>query len=293
MTEYVSVRASETLDQTELVRFLKSRFAQLTRPVGRTVIQGTECVETRVPSNSAEFDEICNFIVTKRRQGQPAYCDFSIGNYLRKYTKEELRSAELLRLIIDSQFKPSGEECGTVYEGLCEHCNHGRQASDLILDLRRVPQHKDLSETISWVEWVVSERFVTICKEKGLSGAEFRPIYEFKNPTQRSNKWQQVWVTGKAGELSPETELLRDPFSPPGPTWSCPRGHSVVTQFKSEMYIRKSSWDGADISITTSLFGQGRNLLRPTPFIFVSRRMYGALEESALQGFSFEVAHLV
>src|SRR2546429_7140207 len=47
MTEYVNVRASETLDQGELVAFLKSRFAAAMRPVGRT----TDRKSTRLNSS--------------------------------------------------------------------------------------------------------------------------------------------------------------------------------------------------------------------------------------------------
>src|SRR2546429_36247 len=85
MTEYVNVRASETLDQGELVAFLKSRFAAAMRPVGRTTVEGTECVEVRVSSNSPEFEEIRRFIVARRKQGLHGFSDFTIGWYLRKY----------------------------------------------------------------------------------------------------------------------------------------------------------------------------------------------------------------
>lgn len=68
MTEYVNVRASETLDQGELVAFLKSRFPEKTKLVGRTVVKGTECVEVRVPSDSPEFEEIREFIDARRKR---------------------------------------------------------------------------------------------------------------------------------------------------------------------------------------------------------------------------------
>jgi hypothetical protein len=293
MTEYVNVRASEILGQEELVSFLKSRFPEATKPIGRTVVEGTECVEVRVPSNSGEFEEIRKFIDARRKQGQRGFADFTIGWYLRKYTKTELQNAEVLRLTIASHFEPSGEECGTIYETLCNHCNWGRQVSDLILDLRRVPQHKDVSETIAWVERVVSSNFVRTFTENKLTGAEFRPIFEFKNPTKQSKDWHQLRVTGKAGELAESTRLGRDPFSPSQISWRCPLGHSVVTEFLSEIYLQRSTWDGSDITVTEALFGQGRNLLRPTPLIIISQRMYHALQKAGLKGFSVEVAHLV
>lgn len=291
--EYINVRAAETLGQEELIAFLKARFPKATKSVGRTIVEGTECVEIRVPFHSPEFEEIGKFVKAKRKQGIRGFTDFTIGWPLRKYTKSELQQAEVLRLTIASHFEPSGEECGTIYKTLCNHCNWGIQVSDLILDVRRVPQHKDISETIAWVEWVVSSKFVRTFAENNLTGAEFRPIFEFENPTKQSQEWHQLWVTGKAGEFAENTKLGKDPFSPLEVSWRCPLGHSVVTEFLSEIYLRRSTWDGSDIAVTTPLFGQGRNLLRPTPLVIVSQRMYRSLQEMDLRGFSFEVAHLV
>ena len=293
MLEYVNVRASEILDQGELLAFLKSRF-EITSPVcGRRIVEGTECVEVRVPSDSPEFEEIRRFIDARRKKAVHGFSDFTIGWYLRKYTKAELQQAEVLRLMISPRFEPCGEECGTIYETLCNECNWGRQVSDLILDTRRVPQHKDISETIAWVEWVVSSKFVRAITETKLTGAEFRPIFEFKNPTKQSREWHQLRVTGKVGELAETTKLGSDPFSPSQVGWRCPLGHSMVTAFLSEIYLHRNAWDGSDIAVTSALFGQGRNLLRPIPLIVVSQRLYRVLEEAELKGFSYEVAHLV
>lgn len=293
MTEYVNVRASETLGQEELVSFLKSRFPNATKQVGRTVVEGTECVEVRVPSNSPEFEEIRRFIVSKRAQGARGFSDFTIGHYLRKYTKAELQDAEVLRLTITSHFEPSGEECGTIYETLCSRCNLGRQVSDLILDLRRVPQHKDVSETIAWVEWVVSSKFMRAFIDNQLSGAEFHPIFDLRNPTKQARDWYQLSIKGNAGRLSDKTKLGRDPFSPSEIIWRCPLGHSVVTEFLSEVHLERNTWDGSDIGVTRALFGQGRNLLRPTPLIIISQRAFRVFEEVGVKGIGYEVAHLV
>ncbi len=294
MTEYVCVRASEILNQGELVSFLKSRFPNATKPVGRpSGIEGTECVEARVPSGSAAFDDIRRFINAKRDRGIHGYSDFGIGRFLRKYTKEDLQSAELLRLTIVPHFEPSGEECGTIYETLCPYCNLGRQASDLILDLRRVPQHKDISETIAWVEWVVSSRFVQTVTENQLTGAEFRPVFDLRNPTRPSAAWQQLRVASTVGWLAENTKMGRDPFAPSQLSWQCQLGHSMVTMFLSEVYLRRDAWDGSDIAITSALFGQGRNLLRPCPLIIISQRMYRALEMAKVKGLSYERVHLV
>jgi hypothetical protein len=275
------------------VAFLESRFPGATKSIGRNAIEGTKCVEARVPADSPEFREIARYIDSRRAQGQKAFESFPIASYLRKYTKNELRDAELLTLDVSSYFEPSGEECGTVYETLCQECNMGRQASELILDLRRAPQMKDMAQTIAWVEWVVSSRFVRIFRERKLNGAEFRPIFEFKHPTRKSKDWYQLWVTGRAGKLSERTQMGKDPFSPSQIGWCCPQGHSVATRFLSEIFLQREQWDGSDIAITENLFGQGRNLLRPTPLIVISQRLYRLLDENNVKGFSCKIVRLV
>jgi hypothetical protein len=293
MREYLALRVSETLDQGELVDFLESRFPRATKSIGGNVIEGTKCVETRVPAHSPEFQEIASFIASRRARGQKAFDYFPIASYLRKCTKKELRNAELLTLNISSYFEPSGEECGTIYETLCQECNMGRQASELVLDLRRAPQHKDLAQTIAWVEWVVSSKFVRIFRERELTGAEFRPIFEFTRPTRISKDWHQLWVTGRVGKLSEKTNLGKDPFSPSETNWRCALGHSLVTGFLSEIFLNRQEWDGSDIAVTDNLFGQGRNLLRPTPLIVISQPLYQVLVDYRFKGFSCEIVRLV
>lgn len=291
--EYINVRASEILHQEELLELIKSRFPESVKPIGRLTMKGAQTFEVRVPLDSLNLEDIRNLIVTRRKEGVHGFADYTIGRYFRKYTVAELRSAEILRLNITPHFEPAGEECGTIYETLCPHCNLGRQMSDLVLDLRRVPQHKDVAETIAWVEWVVSSRFVQAFAENHLTGAEFLPVLEFKNPGKRSQEWHQLRVTGKAGWLAEKTLLGRDPFSPSEVSWRCPLGHTVAAQILSEVYLNKEAWDGSDIAVTSSLFGQGRNLLRPTPLIIISQRLYRALEKAGLKGYSVGVAHLV
>jgi hypothetical protein len=196
-------------------------------------------------------------------------------------------------LNIASHFEPSGEECGTIYETLCSHCNWGRQVSDLNLDLRRVPQHKDISETIAWVEWVVSSKFVQAITGNRLTGADFRPIFDSRSPLRASEEWHQLFVTGHVGGLAAQTKFGKDPFSPSELSWQCPLGHSSVGTFLSEVYLERADWDGSDIAVTKALFGQGRNLLRPTPLIIISQRTYLALDRAGAKGFSYERVHFV
>jgi hypothetical protein len=293
MIEYVNVRASEILDQDELVSFLKARFPDSTKTIGKMRLKGYETVEIRVLAHSREFEEIRDFIAARRLQGQREYTDFTIGWVLRSYTKSDLQNAEALMIKIAPHFEPSGEECGTVYETLCNHCNWGRQISDLSLDLRRVPQHKDISQTIARVEWIVSSKFIRAITENKLTGADFHPIFDLRNPLTPSTEWHQLRVTGTAGGLAEETTLGRDPFSTSQLSWQCPLGHSSVAEFLSEVRLHRTNWDGSDIAITNELFGQGLNLVRPTPLIVISQRTYRVFERAELKGLSYECAHLV
>ncbi len=293
MREYVNIRASEILGQDELISFLKSNFPDSTRTIGRAIIEGTECVETRIPSNSVEFEKLRNFIAPRRRRAIRAYRAFLLGWHLRKYSRDELLRAEALCMAISPYFEPCGEECGTLYKTTCRHCNAAEQLSDLILDLRKAPKNKDFAVTISQHEWIVSSRAVRFFERAHLNGAMFRPVFEFSHPTRQSKEWYQLQITGKAGSLAKATKLGMDPFSPGRLDWRCPAGHSLVTQFLSEVHLCKTEWDGSDFAVSKSLFGQGQNLVRPTPLIIISQRAYRIIQSAALRGFSCEVVHLI
>ncbi|MGI4828668.1 MAG: hypothetical protein ACRYFU_10840 [Janthinobacterium lividum] len=291
--EYIKIRASEILGQHELIELLNARFPELATRVGDLGFPGTGVIEARVPLDSPKLQEIRDLIAAKRKQGVPEYAVLAIGEYVRSYTVAELRNAEALLLKIAAYCEHAGEQCGTVYETLCPHCNLGRQMSDLILNPRRMPKRKDIAETIAWVEWVVSSRFVHAFTENHLSGAEFRPIVDFKKAAMHSQEWHQLQVFGKAGAIAEKTVIGKDPFSPSEVSWRCPMGHSVVAQCLSEVYLNRDAWDGSDIAVTSSLFGQGRGFLRPFPLIVISQRMYRLLQEEGLKGYTVRIAHMI
>jgi hypothetical protein len=291
MTEFVTLRASQILDQGELILFLKRQFGDSLRVVGKS-LPGLETFEVRIKVPSQEFDSISEFIRSRRFDGAEEFVKYALGRVNRRYTKHDLVSAELLWATIVPHFEPCGEECGTAYETLCTHCNLGRQVSDLLLDLRRAPQHKDVCETISWTEWIVTSQFKQAVEENRLSGVQFRPVFDLRSPLASSRTWNQIQVTGRAGRLAPTTVLGGDPFDRGQVSWRCPSGHSTVTQFLTEIRICESDWDGSDISVTSDLFGQGRNLLRPTPLLLISQRAYRSFERAGIRGLSYEVAHI-
>lgn len=291
MTEFVTLRASQILGQGELIHFMKGHFGKSLRIVGKS-LPGIETVEIHIKVPSEEFNSVSEFIRSRRSDGDEAFVKFPLGRVTRRYSKRDLRNAPLLRATIVPHFEPSGEECGTAYETICAHCNLGRQVSDLLLDLRRAPQHKDICETISWIEWIVTSQFKQAVEENDLSGVQFKPVFDLRAPLASSRSWFQIQVDGQAGSLAPSTLLGRDPFDQGNVSWHCPSGHSIATQFLSEIRISESEWDESDISVTSDLFGQGRNLLRPTPLLLISQKAYRSFEQAGIRGLSYEAAHL-
>jgi hypothetical protein len=96
----------------------------------------------------------------------------------RQYTHEELAEAKLLKLVVAATFEPAGEECGTKYDEstACPKCGAGAaQVSDLRLDLRKVPNGKEIATTIA-NEIIVSQRLAERMIDAGLTGFELRPV---------------------------------------------------------------------------------------------------------------------
>lgn len=223
----------------------------------------------------------------------------------RRYARQELEQAQILRLVITKEFEPEGEACGTVYDetAACPVCGAGRrQVSDLHLQLRRVfqqppsiPQAKrtGIARTIA-NEIIVSQALAELIKENRGVGAELRPVRGCGADAKITPHWKQLWVTGKAGRTVPPTEFGLKPFNPDDRgEYRCPRGHVSGLNLLSEVYVRRENWDGSDIAATEDLVGSRMGVLVPSPMLLISQRFYRLLLEHNLKGFKAEVAHLV
>jgi hypothetical protein len=122
---------------------------------------------------------------------------FAGWEYHRRYSPQELSSAELFHLMITAVFEPAGKFCGTVYDksNICKgffreheytiqghkmrdvwYCGAGaKQVSDLILDLRKVPKGKDIARTVA-NEWIVSQRLAEILTDAKMTGFDLRQV---------------------------------------------------------------------------------------------------------------------
>lgn len=225
----------------------------------------------------------------------------------RRYTPAELEAAEVLRLDIHAVFEPAGEDCGTVYDEstACAQCGVGRtQVSELTLNLRGIsagwdvhtrpgPQAKDIARTIA-DEIVVSDRLATLFREHQVSGVELRRVRHYRTPRTPLPAWYQPVVTSAPVRAVAPTSFGINPFDEDAAgLYRCPLGHVAGLNLLSELTIRGSDWDGADIVATAEAVGhRGGGLLVPSPLLLVSPRLYRLFHDERVKGARVEVAHL-
>jgi hypothetical protein len=222
----------------------------------------------------------------------------------RRYSREELLTADLLRLSIPRVFEPAGEECGTTYDygKACAICGAGRvQVSPLILDLRRLQPgrdietrtvpNKDLARTIA-NEIIVSSRLAELLKDAKISGVDLMPVFQMGQPTA-SEDWRQLVITGHPVEAVAPTAFGIDPFDlDEEGRYRCPLGHVAGLNLVSELTISAATWGGTDVATTRQQVGTRQGLLVPGPLIVVSPRVWQLLESNKVRGCVVEVAQV-
>ena len=220
---------------------------------------------------------------------------------VRRYSRRELAAAELFQLKIKRTFEPPGEVCGTLYDEstACELCGSGAvQGTDLILDprsLARAQQHGlDIAKTIA-DEIVVSQKFVQFFQSGAFTGAVFGTVRRRGKLSALLPEWQQLRSTSHVLNVLPPTKAgikpSRDDVSG---EYRCPRGHTIGLNLISELWVSREDFEACkpDIAFTRQQVGTRRGLLRPRPLLLISPRLWPAIEESELNGFGVEVAHL-
>lgn len=222
---------------------------------------------------------------------------FGGAGIMRKYSDAEFDSAEIVSMMVCPLFEPAGEDCGTIYDetSACSECGTGaQQISELFLDLRTIPRSKDCAVSIAAVERVVSEHFVDLARQNGISGVELPEVHprvglKSRKAAPKGKKWFQLLVTAAPADVISPTRFGRIPFWEMGP--KCSKGHYTARWPLSELTIARGSWDGSDVFQSKQLFGVRGGLLRPFPALLATQRVYKLLKQSRLRGFRFEVAH--
>ena len=222
-------------------------------------------------------------------------------------------------MIIKHFFEPAGEECGTIYDDstACEFCGvEAKCMTDLILPPKRLPNRDKLAiaETIAG-ERIVSASFVELFNSNHFRGAEFRPVKQQANPTLPIVGWYKPVINSDPVSIVAPTQTGVDIFddgSKPAlnsaeiykelkleGSWcdkhgqhKCPRGHTIGLNLISELSIRRSDFTNQDMAYTAQQVGVRRGLLRPSPLVVISPRLWRLIKEHELKGAEFEIVHL-
>jgi hypothetical protein len=212
----------------------------------------------------------------------------------RRYSRQELAEAELLKISAKKVFEPAGEECGTVYDDAqaCPVCGAGApQLTALLLDGRHMPRGVDFASTIAG-EVIVSKRVADLFTSENLRGAEFVPVRLTNEDERPSGEWCQVKALGVQAALHSSTRVGNDPFDH-SEAGRCPRCDLAGLNVLSEVSIRRETYDGSDFVETKELTGVRRGLLRPRPVMLLSPRGWRMIDGAKLKGLAVEVAHLL
>lgn len=227
----------------------------------------------------------------KEKYNKPFFFGWRI---FRKYLKKELEKASLLHLIVDCEFSPTGEECGTIYDekSACEICGANRlQIGPLILKKDSIPK-KDVAITVGG-EIVISEKFARIIKQKNLNCLELKSI---NYDSGCVNDYSQLTPIVEV-ELSHETIAGITPFdlstTNENEIYKCPKGHTIGLNLLTEPYVQATGINNFDFFASRQKLGVKRGMIRPQPIYFCSPKFRRVIDEEKLTGFTLEIANVV
>lgn len=215
----------------------------------------------------------------------------------RKYSAAELSEAPMLQLIIRKFVDACGEDYGTLYDEstACPRCAFGRkQMSPLRLDLAKIPKGADIATTIARGEEIlVSESVAQIIREGSIAGCRLDAVEHVGRRSEQA-RWYQLVITASAGETVPSTRFAKDFFrEDTAQEFVCPQHGLSGLNLVSEVFLRKTSIEAADILKTTNRYGTKQGWLVPSPVFLISQRFYRLLEQRSVRGYKVEVARLV
>lgn len=211
----------------------------------------------------------------------------------RHYTPRELRAAEYLMVGFWPFFRPTGAECGTLYDdsAACPHCGSGsRQANELHLELRRIPKSRDISITMGG-EYVITSRLDEVLRQHRITGYELRPIVS--RGGRPTSAHHQLVIPSATAELVPPTQAGQSYLYPEPDPSRCPDGHVLGHQLLSSLHVSRDSLGELDWVFTRQKFGMRGNFYHPLPRMIVTQRLYRLLAEQKVRHLRAEVVHLV
>ncbi len=197
---------------------IKERYANRLFKDGEGKLLGHSVRKIEISPDDPRFIEIGKMDnqIPQETDGRSHF--FSSWGVSRKYSKEELRNAEMFHFISTAYFEPAGQECGTIYDEseVCPRCGAGaKQVSDLVLDLRKVPKSKDIASTIS-DEIIISERLAEALINTKITGIELLPV---KHKTRYQDDPIDLSILPSGRELLHKKEIYAGKTEPGGKFW--------------------------------------------------------------------------
>ena len=222
--------------------------------------------------------------------GKPFFYGWTIR---RRYSVEELGQAQLFLADVTHRFEPTGEECGTTYDEriACAECGAGaKQTGPLILNIRSIPKKVDIAKTISG-EMVVSKRLMDLATSNAVTGIDFNPVHDARDPRVTNHKWFQLNVQTVARlDVSPKTKVGNDPFDEdPLGKYKCPRGDLIGLNLLTQTWVRRSEFQGIGVFESRQFMGCRRGLLRPERLLFLTSSARKLFLECGIKGIKYEV----
>ncbi|HYO56599.1 hypothetical protein [Archangium sp.] len=218
---------------------------------------------------------------------------FSMCVVERHYTPRELRASEYVKVEFWPFFRPTGVECGTIYDesAACPHCGSGaRQVNELHLELRRIPKSRDLAITQGG-EYVISFRLAEVLRQHRVTGYELRPIVS--RGGRPTSDHHQLVIPSATAEIVPPTRAGGSYLYPEPDSSRCPDGHVLGHRLLSPLHVSRDSLGDLDWVFTRQKFGRRGGLFHPYPRMIVTQRLYRLLAEQKVRHLHAEVVHLV
>jgi hypothetical protein len=215
--------------------------------------------------------------------------------FKRKYSVEELQSANLFSFCPTAYFEPAGEERGTIYDEsfACRNCGTGaKQIGPLFLSVSRIPKGKDFAITIAG-EIAISQRAVKLFKKHRITGVDFGPVRKGNKSGFVSSDWFQLIVQTAEAEIIEPTRVGVGPFDDDQKgEFRCSTGDLLGLNLLSEVTVRATTRGTDDFISSRQFIGTRRGLLRPERIILISQKVRKLIESEKLKGCKIEVAHL-
>lgn len=105
--------------------------------------------------------------------------------------------------------------------------------------------------------------------------------------------WYQLVPIARPVEVVSPTKTGNEPFDEdPNNEYRCSRGDLIGLNLLSELWLKRSSYDGSDVAITRQFVGKANSWIL-TPLLLISPKFCRLLETEKVKGYKVEVAHLV